>query len=418
MLKKIFRGICLIFFLLGVCFLLELPDYKLQAEGESESDDRVWIGQVTIIRSGGASLDKDESTEFRKSFRKIKHEVKEILTIKACGKSGYLCVTGVSRSLTERYESISETQDDHELCPATKEQMKHNFLYRVMNFPPNIKKPGDKNSTETKYSRDLYMGKDPTPLKDLAMVGLWVLPDGSYILSAGGNAFTEYTYDSINEEYHACSGKTIRVETHITTGEIGQEAKFSKTTAGEGDGSSTTIMRSIQPPVGSPLSCYAQGKRNWNSISDEKILAEEKGKYKGEYSGTLTATWEFVYKTLGEYVLDCCEKSLEELEKTIQSCYNELNIPGGGCASSALLKCLRKEWKLEDGVLGVLPLVQLDPWQCIDSNCGHASLKELTEDEKTELMNCIIGALLEYESQVKECWNDFSNCVHCEDKDN
>jgi len=68
--------------------------------------------------------------------------------------------------------------------------------------------------------------------------------------------------------------------------------------------------------------------------------------------------------------------------------------------------------------LNLVPLVKLAMWDCIEENCGHSVLRKLTEEEKNKILDCVSRALFEWEAQVKECWQDFENCMHCKDKDN
>jgi hypothetical protein len=396
----------LIILIAGFVFIIMPSSLTIHANQEDNSDNRVWIGQVTITLDREAHLDKDESTQFKKKTYSKNHNVHESVTIKACGKPDRLCVSDVSWSIVDTFHEESFMEEDHRICPLTKEQMKHNPLYRQKHYPPNIKKPGDSSTSQTTSTMDLYSGPNCPSLTDQASVTLSVFPDGRYILSAFGTAFVSTTHKSIEKYHYACSGGTKIDEVYSEPGSFGQEAKSTMVSAGEGD-NAHTIIKSIQPPIGLPLNCYVEGKRNFNTISGHKLLGRETPKNEGDYSGKAEASWNFVYKHPADYLADCFAQCDRDLDAEIESCFRSLNV-SGGCERSKLLSCFKNYYRNE--VKGLLNFSQ-----CIDNYCGYSGLKELSEDDKIELWECIGEAILEYEEKVKKCNQDYNKCVGCLD---
>lgn len=403
--KKIFRKRCLINLIAGILFIIP-SNPTIHANQEDNPDSRVWIGQVTITLEREAHLDKDESTEFKKKTYSKNHKVKESVTIKACGKSDTLCVTDVSWSIVDSFREESFMEEDHRLCPATKEQMKHNPLYRAKHYPPNIKRPGDSSSSQTTSTTELYSGPDCPSLKDQARVTLSVFSNGKYILAAFGTAFVSTIHKSIEKYHYACSGKTRINEFYTEPGPFGQETKTTTITAGEGN-NAHTIIKSIQPPIGLPLNCYVEGKRDWNTISGTKQLGRETPKKEGDYSGTAEASWNFVYKHPADYLADCFAQCDRDLDAEIEACFKSVNVTGG-CERNALLACFKSHYRAAPNE----PIGFLNLFQCIDNYCGYSGLDKLSEDDQIKLADCIGEAILRYEEKVKKCNRDYSNCVN------
>jgi hypothetical protein len=179
-----------------------------------------------------------------------------------------------------------------ELCPPTEEMKKHGLLNRTKkgNWPSTVKRPGDSSKLVERSEWKLYTGNDCPSLKDLAEIGLRVLPDGSYILGASSSGYTNYSVDSNYEEKDACNGKMKQKVYIISTGSLKEKGTTSVSEAEDG---SNYFMHSIAPPIPNSLSCFATGKSGNNTITGSKIISEKKAKNKDGWESKITASWSF-----------------------------------------------------------------------------------------------------------------------------
>lgn len=233
--------------------------------GAGKEDNKWWIGHILIKHTLSQSYEEEKSTVSRKSYYKLNHKLNDSVRILFCVKDAKVCILAVNRLLDHSYESKGSRQNTKERCPLTKEQMKHNFLYRAKHFKQKVVTPGDHNKTTTTYERGVY--GDPT--KDQAGIHLVIYPGGHYSLQALSSCYVDYTYDSINESYDACSGNTKTYETQITTGQIGDEPS--------GSINENSII-SVMPPLKSTLGVVYQGEVEGNKISGFKIMTDKKAK--------------------------------------------------------------------------------------------------------------------------------------------
>jgi len=361
--------------------------------GAEKEDNKWWIGHIVIKHTLSQSYEKKKSTVSRKSYSKLNHKLNDSVRILFCVKDAKVCILDVNRLLDHSYESKGSRQNTKEICPLTEEQMKHNFLYRVKHFKQDVKKPGDHNKTTTTYERGVY--GDPT--KDQAGIHLVIYPGGHYSLQAFSSCYVDYTYDSINESYDACSGNTKTYETQITTGQIGDEPS--------GSINENSII-SVMPPLKSTLGVVYQGEVEGNKISGFKIMTDKKPEKSTDKTEKYVAYWELRYTDPTHYAIDCYTFAKESLGRALKSCFKELNLPDGDCDQAKLYECCINSFNMD--------LKPLDFSDCIDAWCGYTGNVNPSPELKEKLHQSVTRALQEYHDLLEDCYL-YGSCDNCED---
>ncbi|MCK5004767.1 MAG: hypothetical protein KAS21_06755 [Candidatus Aminicenantes bacterium] len=403
--NKNFRiaGIILVFFML----------FSTSFGNESK---KFWIGNIHIKHTISQSYEIEKSTVSRRSRRTKIHNFKDTVVILACIKdNGNICILKADRSLNDSYKEKSFGQNTKDICPLTKEQMKHNFLYRAKHFKQKVMRPGDSTEASTVYERSLYKFPEQI-MKDQAGVQLRIHPDGNYSLTAYHITKVDYKFDSSSESKFVCDNKKRIVETHITTGKTGDEPRSTKLESGEGN-NSHTVFNSVQPPLTAALMCIAEGKIEGDRISGSKVIIDKKAKKATDKAEKYTAHWDFTYVDPMHFMVECLNRAKDSLNRELQLCFEQLNIKNSECYKSDLINCIMSHLYPEEdpfslgkdelAIPGILTFSD-----CIKKYCSVPGDKNATEKLRAEVSDCFERAFSNYRKLLEEC-DLYGTCDTC-----
>jgi len=315
--KKITRYICLF---VGVIFLSNTPVVLANDKSPYYLKPLIWKGKITIKRIGSAGYKKNKNTVSKTTHSSMHRELKDTVTIEACGEPRELFIKDVTRTYVYNHKKTFIEKYSLAHCPLPPEAMEHNILYRTKHYPPSIRKPGNSRKLNETTIKNIYTSKDCLSPKEMTKVFLLVFPDGKYSLSANSKVYTTTKEFITDKEKLVCNNdrKVHRVDIHT----CGFDEK-EETIIGE-----EFISSKIHPKLLS-LTAIVSGRVQNNSIKGSKCLSEIKPKFKGDYKEVYSASWDFKAKDPCEIVYNSLMLDLAYAEafsdKKIQDFADSIN---------------------------------------------------------------------------------------------
>jgi len=401
----------LLYFCLFFSLLIGWSASRLMAKDPKLDENKIWMGQVTITKTAWSIYQKDESTEHRTKTFSRNYKNTASITITVCGNFGLLKVTDVAASLSEFMEEQKLIKDDHTICPATKEMLRHNFLYRTKHYN-TMKKPGNSESGRHSIRGTLHTSSKCGPYgnKGVKEPSVEVMPDfdssghltGHYRLFASAFLLEDYNDTQQSEEQDVCTGKTKTTVAEITTSDCGVKPTGSI---------SETFQTSVTPPLEFILGGLGEGVMAGNLISGTKTFSEP-AKYQGDTSQQLTISW--YLSTSPSIAYESCMKSAEEILKScIDTAYHmydsqmdrkKVESEGAICAEGYLVKCFQDAGSIADPKERGTKMSK-----CVEEHCNTDLFPDqmdsylYEENLNNEIRNCTEA----YLDRISECSRDY-----------
>jgi hypothetical protein len=282
--------------LLGCCTLLLLSGSPHGA-GQSpqdiidqfKPDKHVWRLEAQIDRQGSGH--DQRSSNGGRTVSTYDRTVTDIVTLTACGQAGVWAVTSVKWNFRDETERRKESTAASTTCPPPPEAKDHNVLYRMKHYPPDVRKPGDKQIDVQQGLQTLYPGQGDAALVAGASAGVMELPGGKAMLSVRAQALLQVTRSEVSELHRVCDGDVVRKESRWETCAPGCTGETKISPPAE-NGSQMTMQTSPPLPW---LSGFGERidfpKDVGQAISGTKPLGEKKPSREGDYSETSVAQW-------------------------------------------------------------------------------------------------------------------------------
>ena len=384
-----------------------------------------WKGRVEISRTGSYERTRSGANQELTDTTTVRYKLmKDSLTLEACGPEGRLLVTRAARAFEEQYELHDDQQNVRQVCPLPEEAMRHNALYRAKHYKPEVKSPGDTQTTREVSVKTTYAGADTPSLERTSSVSLTVSQGGEYELEASGFGYGSLLSDTVTRAHHVCSGKTSVVERHVRTGDLTVRERTTGEVDGEGEGK-RQIVNTVQRP--SPLLTLgftAKGRFRGPRIAETRShplevpvviprtsdVGQPNAVPNPTYTVSQTDTWTFETK-------DLCQDAREALAtaRKFVECYHDPSLVKSAASvasyEGAVEECVRGKARAEGrggARVGVDAGVDFSDCRLVVGGKRGASFDEL-RDALADGYRCSPDALLEAtveheRKHMEQCW--------------